>query len=54
MICENKYLRRDNMTHQWTDNQREAIETIGQNMRIVACAGSGKTTTMVEHILFIC
>lgn len=41
------------MTHQWTDNQREAIETIGQNMRIVACAGSGKTTTMVEHILHL-
>lgn len=41
------------MSTPWTDNQREAIETVGQNMQIVACAGSGKTTTMVEHILHL-
>jgi DNA helicase II / ATP-dependent DNA helicase PcrA len=41
------------MKNEWTDNQQEAIDTIEQNMRIVACAGSGKTTTMVEHILHL-
>lgn len=35
----------------WTTNQQEAIDTVGQNMQIVACAGSGKTSTMVAHIL---
>lgn len=35
----------------WTGNQELAINTIGQNMQIVACAGSGKTSTMVAHIL---
>lgn len=41
------------MPTKWTDNQKKAIETIGQNMQIVACAGSGKTSTMVEHILHL-
>lgn len=41
------------MSTQWTDNQQKAIETVGQNMQIVACAGSGKTSTMVEHILHL-
>lgn len=41
------------MTSLWTKNQQKAIETVGQNMQIVACAGSGKTTTMVEHILHL-
>ena len=39
------------MTSNWTQNQQLAIDTIGQNMQIVACAGSGKTSTMVAHIL---
>lgn len=34
-----------------TIDQESAINTINQNLQIVACAGSGKTTTMVEHIL---
>lgn len=39
------------METKWTQNQQNAIDTIGQNMQIVACAGSGKTSTMVAHIL---
>ena len=39
------------MSTNWTPNQQTAIDTIGQNMQIVACAGSGKTSTMVAHIL---
>lgn len=39
------------MADNWTNNQEMAINTIGQNMQIVACAGSGKTSTMVAHIL---
>ena len=39
------------MANDWTQNQQKAIGTIGQNMQIVACAGSGKTSTMVAHIL---
>ena len=39
------------MATNWTSNQQLAIDTIGQNMQIVACAGSGKTSTMVAHIL---
>lgn len=35
------------MATNWTSNQQLAIDTIGQNMQIVACAGSGKTSTMV-------
>lgn len=38
---------------QWTENQKKAINTINSNMQIVACAGSGKTSTMVEHILHL-
>lgn len=41
------------MTSLWTKNQQKAIETVCQNMQIIACAGSGKTTTMVEHILYL-
>lgn len=41
------------MSNQWTDNQLKAIETVGKNMQIVACAGSGKTSTMVAHILYL-
>ena len=39
------------MATDWTENQELAINTISQNMQIVACAGSGKTSTMVAHIL---
>lgn len=39
------------MKEKWTGNQQKAIDTIEKNMQIVACAGSGKTTTMVAHIL---
>ena len=39
------------MATNWTTNQQLAIDTIGQNLQIVACAGSGKTSTMVAHIL---
>ena len=39
------------MTSIWTDNQKKAIDTIEKNMQIIACAGSGKTSTMVQHIL---
>ena len=39
------------MDTKWTDDQQLAIDTINQNMQIVACAGSGKTSTMVAHIL---
>ena len=39
------------MNSEWTTNQRKAINTVDKNLQIVACAGSGKTTTMVEHIM---
>lgn len=41
------------MESKWTENQQQAINTIDQNLQIVACAGSGKTSTMVEHILHL-
>ena len=41
------------MSNTWTDNQLKAIQTVGKNMQIVACAGSGKTSTMVAHILHL-
>ena len=34
-----------------TISQKNAINTIDSNLQIVACAGSGKTTTMVARIL---
>lgn len=34
-----------------TDSQINAVNTINSNLQIVACAGSGKTTTMVARIL---
>lgn len=39
------------MKEMWTENQSKAINITNQNMQIVACAGSGKTSTMVAHIL---
>lgn len=41
------------MENNWTENQQQAISTVNQNLQIVACAGSGKTSTMVEHILHL-
>lgn len=41
------------MYNEWTSNQKMAIFTDDQNLQIVACAGSGKTSTMVEHILYL-
>ena len=34
-----------------TVSQQNAVNTVGQNLQMVACAGSGKTTTMVSRIL---
>lgn len=34
-----------------TTSQQNAVNTIDQHLQIVACAGSGKTTTMVARIL---
>lgn len=34
-----------------TVSQANAVNTINSNLQIVACAGSGKTTTMVARIL---
>ncbi|GEM03874.1 ATP-dependent helicase/nuclease subunit A [Halolactibacillus miurensis] len=36
---------------QWTDQQREAIYTKGQDILIAAAAGSGKTAVLVERII---
>lgn len=35
---------------QWTEEQREAIETRGKNILVSAAAGSGKTAVLVERI----
>ncbi len=34
-----------------TTSQTNAVNTINSNLQIVACAGSGKATTMVARIL---
>lgn len=34
-----------------TPSQQNAVNTVDSNLQIVACAGSGKTTTMVSRIL---
>lgn len=34
-----------------TNSQQNAVNTLDQNLQMVACAGSGKTTTMVARIL---
>jgi len=36
-----------------SDVQKEAIETVDQNLQIIACAGSGKTSTIVKRIINI-
>lgn len=35
----------------FTDAQKRAIEVVDKNSQIIACAGSGKTTTMVAKIM---
>ena len=35
----------------WTDDQRAAIESRGENLLLSAAAGSGKTTVLVERVL---
>jgi DNA helicase-2/ATP-dependent DNA helicase PcrA len=37
----------------YTDSQREALETTGQNLQIIACAGSGKTEVVSARIVGI-
>ncbi|MBE7027871.1 MAG: helicase-exonuclease AddAB subunit AddA [Ruminococcaceae bacterium] len=39
------------MERQWTDAQREAINTKGSNLLLAAAAGSGKTAVLVERII---
>ena len=34
----------------WTEKQRETIETRGKNILVAAAAGSGKTAVLVERI----
>ena len=34
-----------------TASQQNAVNTVDQNLQMVACAGSGKTTTIVSRIL---
>src|SRR5690625_7723402 len=35
----------------WTDEQKEAIYTSGQDILVAAAAGSGKTAVLVERII---
>ena len=38
---------------EYTKEQKKAIETNDKNLRIIACAGSGKTTTVAEKIAYL-
>ena len=40
-------------TMNYTDSQRDAINTIDRNLQIIACAGSGKTQVISERIVGI-
>lgn len=37
----------------YSKNQKRAIETCNKNIRIIACAGSGKTSTMAAKVAFL-
>jgi ATP-dependent DNA helicase UvrD/PcrA len=37
----------------YTQSQQEAVETVGQNLQIIACAGSGKTEVVSARIVTI-
>ena len=37
----------------WTDAQREAIQTTGEDLCVTASAGSGKTAVLVERVLHL-
>ncbi len=37
----------------FTKNQREAIISNNSNLRIIACAGSGKTSTIAAKVAFL-
>ena len=39
------------MAVNWTDEQRQVIETRGRNILVSAAAGSGKTAVLVERIM---
>jgi len=39
------------MANQWTEQQREAIESRGKSLLVSAAAGSGKTAVLVERIV---
>lgn len=41
------------MSLKYTQPQKEAVETIGQNLQIIACAGSGKTEVVSARIVTI-
>ena len=38
---------------EYTTEQKKAIETNDKNLRIIACAGSGKTTTVAAKIAYL-
>lgn len=39
------------MNVNFTDSQKAAINTIDNNLQIIACAGSGKTGVVTERIV---
>ena len=39
------------MGHDWTEQQKNAIESRGKTLLVSAAAGSGKTATLTERIV---
>ncbi|MEG1614982.1 MAG: UvrD-helicase domain-containing protein, partial [Oscillospiraceae bacterium] len=39
------------MSRQWTNDQRNAIESLGGTVLVSAAAGSGKTAVLVERVV---
>ena len=35
----------------YTDSQKEAINTLDENLQIIACAGSGKTQVISQRVV---